>query len=75
VSRSSEPRGTAGEAGTPEAYDQMVARLEKVVGELEGGGLTLEQSLEKFAERRIEMLVRAADGGDEAVPLEGGKDP
>jgi exodeoxyribonuclease VII small subunit len=86
VSRPSEPKPAPGEA--PEAYDLLVARLEKVVGELEGPGLGLEQSLEKFAEgmrlareaqkkldeaeRRIEKLVRSADGADEAVPLDPG---
>jgi len=84
VSPKSEPRGAQPEA--PEAYEQLVARLEKLVGELEGGGLPLEQSLERFAEgmrlaqeaqkkldeaeRRIEKLVRASDGGEEAVPLD-----
>lgn len=73
-------------AATGEAYDAIVARLEKVVGELEGGTLTLEQSVEKFAEgvrlatdaarkldeaeRRVETLVRSADGELEAVPFE-----
>jgi len=89
VSKASEPKPTPGEA--PEAYDLLVARLEKVVGELEGPGLGLEQSLERFAEgmrlareaqrkldeaeRRIEKLVRSADGADEAVPLDAGDDP
>jgi exodeoxyribonuclease VII small subunit len=89
VSRASDPKPTPGEA--PEAYDLLVARLEKVVGELEGPGLGLEQSLEKFAEgmrlareaqkkldeaeRRIERLVRSADGADEAVPLDDGGEP
>jgi exodeoxyribonuclease VII small subunit len=69
-----------------ESYDAIVARLERVVGELESGQLTLEQSIEKFAqgvklardasrkldeaERRVEMLVRSADGDEEAVPFE-----
>ena len=77
--------------GGEESYDGIVARLERVVGELESGQLSLEQSIEKFAEgvrlakdasrkledaeRRVELLVRAADGEDEAVPFapEGGK--
>lgn len=83
MSRANEPKGQKGEAA--ESYDLAVARLEKVVAELEGGGLSLEQSLEKFAEgmglareaqkkleeaeRRIEKLVRAADGSEQAVPL------
>jgi len=78
----SEPSGREG----TESYDVLVTRLEKVVGELEGGQLTLEQSIEKFAEgvrlardatrkldeaeARVEMLVRTADGGDERVPFE-----
>jgi exodeoxyribonuclease VII small subunit len=69
-----------------ESYDALVTRLERVVGELESGQLTLEQSIEKFAEgvrlakdasrklddaeRRIELLVRDADGDEEAVPFE-----
>jgi exodeoxyribonuclease VII small subunit len=68
-----------------ESYDAIVARLEHVVGELESGQLTLEQSIEKFAEgvrlakdasrklddaeRRVEQLVRGSDGEDEVVPL------
>ncbi len=87
----SEGTGTAVPAETAEAYDAIVARLERVVGELESGQLTLERSIEKFAEgirlaqeatrklddaeRRIELLVRSADGAEEAVPFdpEGGK--
>jgi exodeoxyribonuclease VII small subunit len=69
-----------------EAYDAVVARLERVVTELESGGLNLEASIEKFAEgvklaneatrkldeaeRRIEMLVRNADGSQEEVPFD-----
>lgn len=76
-----------------ESYDAIVAHLERVVSELESGQLTLEQSIERFAEgvrlakdasrkldeaeRRVEMLVRGADGEDETVPLppEGGRGP
>jgi exodeoxyribonuclease VII small subunit len=78
---------TAGaEVAAGEAYDALVARLERVVAELEGGQLTLEASIERFAdgvrlareasrklddaERRVELLVRSADGADEAVPFE-----
>ena len=72
-------------AVTEEPYDAIVARLERVVGELEGGQLSLEQSIEKFAEgvrlardasrklddaeRRVELLVRSTDGSDEVVPF------
>jgi exodeoxyribonuclease VII small subunit len=86
-------RRSGAQAAPAEAYDAVVARLERVVGELEGGGLGLEASIEKFAEgvrlaqeatrkldeaeRRIELLVRNADGSEEAVPFEpeGGKGP
>jgi exodeoxyribonuclease VII small subunit len=82
VSQGSERQG----ATVEESYDAIVARLERVVTELESGQLSLEQSIEKFAEgvrlakdasrklddaeRRVELLVRGPDGGDEAVPFE-----
>ena len=69
-----------------ETYDALVKRLERVVTELESGQLSLEASIEKFAEgvrlakdasrkldeaeRRIDLLVRSADGGDESVPFD-----
>lgn len=80
--RTAESRAAGGEA-----YDAVVARLERVVGELESGQLSLEQSIEKFAEgvklaheatrkldeaeRRIEVLVRNADGSEGEVPFDG----
>jgi exodeoxyribonuclease VII small subunit len=79
-------RQTPEPARAEEAYDAIVARLERVVGDLESGQLTLEQSIEKFsegvrlardasrkldeAERRVELLVRSADGDEEAVPFD-----
>jgi exodeoxyribonuclease VII small subunit len=81
-----QPQATADEPGDTQAYDALVARLEQVVGELEAGNLSLEQSIEKFAEgvrlareaqrkldeaeRRVEMLVRNADGEPEAVAFD-----
>jgi exodeoxyribonuclease VII small subunit len=81
VSERSEPK-----APSEESYDAIVARLERVVGELESGQLTLEQSIDKFAEgvslakdasrkldeaeRRIDLLVRGSDGGEEMVPFD-----
>ena len=66
-----------GEAG----FDQVVDRLRGVVERLEGGNLSLEQSLAAFeegvrlsrrgseildqAERRVEILTRGADGQTE----------
>lgn len=89
-----EASGRQAQAATPEeTYDAIVGRLERVVGELESGQLTLEQSIERFAEgirlakdasrkldeaeRRVELLVRGSDGGDEAVPFEpeSGREP
>ena len=85
----SRTKGEAGATGAAaeEPYDQIVARLEKVVESLESGQLTLEQSIERFAEgvalsreagrkldeaeRRVETLLRAGDGGVESRPLEG----
>jgi exodeoxyribonuclease VII small subunit len=83
----SQPNDRGSQTAGDESYDVLVARLERVVGELESGQLSLEQSIEKFAEgvrlardasrklddaeRRVELLVRSADGGDETVPFEG----
>jgi len=84
VGEPSERGATAG--GGEETYDGLVSRLERVVGELESGQLTLEESVERFAEgvrlareasrkldeaeRKVELLVRSADGEDEAVPFD-----
>jgi exodeoxyribonuclease VII small subunit len=59
-------------------FEAALARLEQTVAEMEGGQLTLEQSIARFEEgmklsrfcaeqldaieRRIELLVRKADG-------------
>jgi exodeoxyribonuclease VII small subunit len=88
VSRTKAETGAKGTAApSDEPYDQIVARLEKVVESLEGGKLTLEQSIERFAEgvalsreagrkldeaeRRVETLLRADDGSVEGRPIEG----
>jgi len=88
VSRTKAETGAKGTASpSEEPYDQIVARLEKVVESLEGGKLTLEPSIEKFAEgvalsreagrkldeaeRRVETLLRADDGSVEGRPIEG----
>ena len=79
----SSEQASAAEAGT---YEGLVSRLERVVAELEAGQLTLEQSVERFAEgvrlardasrkldeaeRKVELLVRNADGEDGAVPFD-----
>lgn len=81
---------TAGAKGTtePEApgFEQALERLETIVDELEGGELTLEESLARYeegmrlsrrltqqldeAEKRIERLVESPEGGPVTEPLE-----
>lgn len=79
---SDKPAGPEAEA----SYDAIVARLEQVVAALEAGDLPLEGSVEKFAEgvrlareasrkldeaeRRVELLVKGAEGEEAVVPLE-----
>lgn len=68
------------------SYDALVGRLEKVVEALEAGDLSLEQSVERFAEgvklardaglkldeaeRRVEQLVKDAAGVETVAPLD-----
>ena len=68
------------------SYDALVAQLEKVVEALEAGDLSLEQSVERFAEgvtlarhagqrldeaeRRVEQLVKDASGVETVIPLD-----
>ena len=68
------------------SYDALVGRLEKVVEALEAGDLSLEQSVEQFAEgvklardaglkldeaeRRVEQLVKDAAGVETVAPLD-----
>src|SRR2546423_11576494 len=76
---------TKAASATPN-FETQLASLERIVRELERGDLPLEQSLELFeqgvrlsrecqerlneAERRIEVLLRGADGSTIAVPFE-----
>jgi exodeoxyribonuclease VII small subunit len=77
---------TPPEAGIAElAFDDALAELQRVVGELEAGGLPLERSLELFergvalqrhcerlltaAELRVQQLVARAGGALEAVEV------
>ena len=69
-----------------EGFDQVLAGLKSVVERLEGGSLTLEQSLNAFeegvklsrrgaeildaAETRVELLLRDGSGEPRAVPFE-----
>jgi len=68
------------------SFEQALARIEEIVDRLEEGDLTLDESLKLFqegvelsrrcqvvlddAQKRIEMLVRAADGTLTTEPLE-----
>lgn len=67
-------------------FEDAMEKLEKIVAELEEGGLPLEKSLKKFeegiklsrfcskklkeAERKIELLTKTAEGELETEPFE-----
>ena len=68
---------------TPEKYEDLLQRLSKVVERLEGGGLSLEESIAAFEEgirlarasaARLEEAERKVEGlleGDRAAPFSG----
>ena len=81
----------AGEQKSAEpGFDEILERLRVVVDRLEGGKLTLEESLAAYeegvslarrghalldrAEKRVEVLVRAGAGGVETAAFEAGRD-
>ena len=69
-------------------FEDAIEKLEKIVTELEEGGLPLEELLKKFeegiklsrfcskklkeAEKRIEVLTKSAEGVLEAKPFDSG---
>lgn len=69
----------------PQRFEEILERLQMVVDKLEGGELSLEESLQHFeegvrlsklgaaqldeAERRVEVLLQGADGEDRVEPL------
>jgi exodeoxyribonuclease VII small subunit len=77
----------AGAAGQEPGFEQGLERLEKIVEELEGGALTLEQTIARYeeglalsrrltqtleeAERRIEELTENARGEPQTRPMAG----
>jgi exodeoxyribonuclease VII small subunit len=83
--RSLQTGEAADEGGKQPSFDQILERLRGVVAKLEAGELTLEQSLAVFeegvklsrrgneildaAERRVEILLRAEDGGTRTEPF------
>ena len=70
-------------------FEKAMERLEKIVEELEEGGLPLEESLKKFeegiqlsrfcsrklkeAEKKIEMLTKTAEGELDVKPFDKGQ--
>jgi exodeoxyribonuclease VII small subunit len=84
VSDTSEPAGP--ETPTTAGFDEVLGRLRGVVGRLEQGNLSLEDSLRAYeegvalarrghdlldkAEKRVELLVSARDGSPAATPLD-----
>jgi exodeoxyribonuclease VII small subunit len=79
------PQGRRRSAEEP-GFDEVLDRLRVVVERLEGGKLTLEESLAAYeegvtlarrghslldrAEKRVEVLVRAGSAGIEVAPFE-----
>ncbi|MGD2063356.1 MAG: exodeoxyribonuclease VII small subunit [Nitrospirota bacterium] len=73
-------------AKNPDSFEDSLARLETIVAELEAGDLPLETSLQLFeegigvvkrctrkldeAEKRVEVLLKEADGEVTTVPLD-----
>ena len=67
-------------------FEEALSRLEKIVEELEGGDLTLDESLARYeegvkalkkcyeilrdAEKRVEILLKGEDGRLKAVPFQ-----
>lgn len=77
-------------SGETQSFETMMERLQALVGRLETGNLTLEESIQAFeegmslvrkctavlsqAEQRIQKLTRDATGQPVAVPMEGESD-
>lgn len=69
----------------PKSFEEALAELEKILSEIEGGEVGLEESLLRYergnfliqhcrgvlnaAERQIEMLSKAPDGGIISTPM------
>ena len=75
----------------PRTFEDALDELERILGEIEGGHVGLEESLLKYergtflinhcrgvlasAEKQIELLNKSTDGGVDAVPMEQGEPP
>ena len=72
----------------PRSFEEALQELEQIVSDIEGGQVGLEDSLVKYergtflirhcrgvltsAEQQIELLGKTAEGGIEALPMDGG---
>jgi exodeoxyribonuclease VII small subunit len=70
----------------PKSFEEALAELERILAEIEGGELGLEESLAKYergnflihhcrgvlnvAEKQIDLLSKSADGGLTATPMQ-----
>ena len=70
----------------PKNFEEALSELEQILTDIEGGHVGLEESLVKYergtfliqhcrgvlssAEKQIEILSKAADGGLDSVPME-----
>jgi exodeoxyribonuclease VII small subunit len=87
MTRKGAPTPPSGSAGETKTFEAMMERLQEIVGRLETGNLTLEESIQAFeegmslvrnctavlsqAEQRIQKLTRDATGQPVAAPMEG----
>ena len=62
-------RDTAAESGEEPSFEQALERLETIVQELEGGALTLDESLARFEEgtRLSQRLTRVLDQAEKRI--------
>ena len=70
----------------PKSFEEAIAELEKILADLEGGQVGLEESLSRYergtfliqhcrgvlgaAEKQIELLSKAEDGAIQSQPME-----
>ena len=61
--------GGAPEAGATPSFEQAIERLETIVEELEGGSLSLEESIARYEEgmRLSKLLTRTLDAAEKRI--------
>jgi exodeoxyribonuclease VII small subunit len=85
------PRPPAGEPGEGPRFDDILTRLRSIVERLEGGNLSLEDSLQSFeqgmelcrrgaeildsAEKKVEVLLAGPPGSNRTAPLAAAEGP